>query len=64
MKMLLPIIFRDYWNELEDERLKLLKETKNCTTKDIIQIHLQFIYNKERMRKRKQRKDKSRNRMS
>ncbi|KAI5961590.1 ucp12 [Candida pseudojiufengensis] len=28
MKMLLPLIFRDYWNELEIERLKTLKENK------------------------------------
>ncbi|KAI5952907.1 ucp12 [Candida jiufengensis] len=28
MKMLLPILFRDYWNELEIERLKILKEDK------------------------------------
>ena len=35
MKMLLPIIFRDYWNELEDERLKLLKENKELHDKEI-----------------------------
>lgn len=28
MKMLLPIIFRDYWTDLENERAKLLKENK------------------------------------
>ncbi|RCK64517.1 hypothetical protein Cantr_00371 [Candida viswanathii] len=28
MKMLLPVIFRDYWTQLEEERVKLLKEDK------------------------------------
>ena len=28
MKMLLPVIFRDYWTQLEDDRVKLLKDNK------------------------------------
>ncbi|KAI5968134.1 ucp12 [Candida margitis] len=28
MKMLLPVIFRDYWSDLEKERLQILKEDK------------------------------------
>ncbi|KAI5961502.1 ucp12 [Candida theae] len=33
MKMLLPIIFRDYWTELESERLQLLKDDKTLHDK-------------------------------
>ncbi|CAK9684349.1 unnamed protein product [Candida parapsilosis] len=33
MKMLLPIIFRDYWTDLEKERLQLLKEDKSLHDK-------------------------------
>ncbi|KAL6453004.1 hypothetical protein SBY92_000349 [Candida maltosa Xu316] len=30
MKMLLPIIFRDYWTKLEEDRVKILKENKEA----------------------------------
>lgn len=33
MKMLLPIIFRDYWSDLEKERLQLLKDDKTLHDK-------------------------------
>lgn len=57
MKMLLPLVFRDYWVELERRRVKVLKENKN---------HHDNIYNVDpfsvvlRQREEKQRAEKER----
>ena len=63
MKMLLPIIFRDYWNELEDERLKLLKENKELHDKryntNPFTVYLQQRENEEKKAKERQIKEQN-----
>lgn len=63
MKMLLPIIFRDYWNELEDERLKLLKENKELHDKryntNPFTVYLQQKENEEKKAKERQIKEQN-----
>ena len=61
--MLLPIIFRDYWNELEDERLKLLKENKELHDKryntNPFTVYLQQRENEEKKAKERQIKEQT-----
>ncbi|CAI5758201.1 unnamed protein product [Candida verbasci] len=57
MKMLLPIIFRDYWNELEENRVKLNKENKQLHDKlfnvNPFQVYLQEQEENEKREKQR-----------